>query len=255
MNNINPQTDEFFIGYVNNIPPKIRKFLWVLIPTLVAVSIILGLVLPKVHNQFTDGRYTKFQEFEGLLIDKPIPHLVVPRSGKINEENGYSRYILAGTRKTAVNDQVLKLAGNWVKLRAIPVFRDNMTLLAVSSKTPPEAIEPPKLETPPSLEGKSLGQYTLQGEIVDTKCYLGVMNPGHTKTHKECAIRCLSGGVPATFRVVNQDGQVYYFLLVDSQGNALDKSNFNLVSEPVQIIGEVIKYGDLFVLKGEPTRV
>ena len=254
MNNINPQTDYFYVGY-QKIPAPIRKFLWILIPALVVFIVILGLVLPKIHNQFTDGRYTKFQEFEGLLIDKPIPHLIVPRSGKINDQNGYSRYILAGTRKTAVSDKALELAGNWVKLRAIPVFRDNMTLLAVSTKTPPETIEPPSLQVPPSLEGESLGNYTLQGQIVDTKCYLGVMNPGQTKTHKACAIRCLSGGVPATFRVVNQDGQVYYFLLVDSQGNALNKSNFNLVGEPVQITGEVVKYGDLFVLKGDPKRV
>lgn len=253
-NNTNSANDEFYIGY-SNIPRSIRKFLWVFIPGLVALIVILGLALPVLHNQFTDGRYTGFQEFEGLLIDKPIPHLVVPRDGRINEENGYSRFILASTRKSSVSSDVLKLAGNWVKLRAIPVFRDNMTLLAVSTKTPPEVIDSPALETPPSLTGKSLGNYTLQGEIVDTKCYLGVMNPGHTKTHKECAIRCISGGVPPTLRIRNQEGNIYYFLLVDSQGNALNRNILNLVGDRIQVTGEVLQYGDLFVLKGKPERV
>jgi hypothetical protein len=34
------------------------------------------------------------------------------------------------------------------------------------------------------------------GEIVDSKCFLGVMNPGERTVHRDCAIRCLSGGVP-----------------------------------------------------------
>jgi hypothetical protein len=28
---------------------------------------------------------------------------------------------------------------------------------------------------------------TLTGEIVDSKCYLGVMNPGQGKVHRDCA--------------------------------------------------------------------
>ena len=40
-----------------------------------------------------------------------------------------------------------------------------------------------------------LGAVTLTGEIVDSKCFLGVMNPGNLKPHKACAIRCISGGI------------------------------------------------------------
>ena len=36
----------------------------------------------------------------------------------------------------------------------------------------------------------------LRGEIVDSKCYLGVMNPGEGTVHRDCAARCLSGGLP-----------------------------------------------------------
>jgi hypothetical protein len=254
-NKMNSQIDEFYIGYSKTIPKKIRKFLLIVIPSLVGFMIILGIIFPLIHNQFTTGKYTGFQEFEGLLVEQPIPHLVVPRPGKKDAENGYSRYILAATSKRSVSPQVLELAGNWVKLRAIPVFRDNLTLLAVSSKTPPEILEPPSPENLMPPEGKSLGNYTLTGEIVDTKCYLGVMNPGHTKTHRECAIRCISGGVPPTLRVENQAGDIIYFLLVNSQGNSLNPHILDIVGDPVQITGEVVKYGDLLVLTGMPEKI
>jgi hypothetical protein len=41
----------------------------------------------------------------------------------------------------------------------------------------------------------------LRGEIVDTKCYLGVMTPGEDKVHRGCAVRCISRGVPPAFLV------------------------------------------------------
>jgi hypothetical protein len=34
-----------------------------------------------------------------------------------------------------------------------------------------------------------LGEVQLTGEIVDSKCYFGVMNPGNGKVHRDCAVR------------------------------------------------------------------
>jgi hypothetical protein len=51
----------------------------------------------------------------------------------------------------------------------------------------------------------SLGTQTLIGEIVDSKCYLGVMNPGALIPHRACAIRCISGGIPPVLLVRQSD--------------------------------------------------
>ena len=42
---------------------------------------------------------------------------------------------------------------------------------------------------------------TLQvlGELVDSKCHLGVMKPGDGPLHRDCAVRCLLGAVPPMF--------------------------------------------------------
>ncbi len=245
------QTDEFYIGYLKQIPPKIKRFLQIMIPLIVTIAILLGIILPFVHNQFSTGNYTPSQDFEGLLVDKPIPQLLVPRSGNLANHDPYSRYILATTRKFGVSPDVLALSGKWVKLKAIPVFRDNMTLLAVSSKTAPQIIEPPAQPLPAPTQGKSWGIFTLTGEIIDPKCYLGVMKPGHSVTHRDCAIRCISGGIPPALRVMNAEEDSLYLMLVDQEEKAINERILPLIANTVTLTGEVRQYGDLFVLKVE----
>lgn len=252
MRSDNETTDEFYQGFSPTIPPKIRGFLWVLVPIIAVIVVALSLVLPKIHNQYSTGSFTGFREYEGFLMAKPVPHLMIPRPGTTNADNAYSRYVLASTRKASVSPKVLKFAGEWVKIRALPVFRDGMTLLAVSSKKEPEIIEPPANQSLTGSAGKTLGQFTLSGEIVDTKCNLGVMKPGQLKVHRDCAIRCISGGVPPSLRVVDASGNIEYFLLVDSQSEAVNSSILDIVADPVAVTGEVVKYGDLFVLKADP---
>jgi hypothetical protein len=45
----------------------------------------------------------------------------------------------------------------------------------------------------------------LTGELVDSKCFLGVMRPAVGKVHRGCAIRCLAGGVPPGLLLRNSD--------------------------------------------------
>ena len=245
-------TDEFYQGYSPTIPPRIRRFLWILIPLIAAIVVVLSVVLPTIHNQYSTGSYTSSREYEGLLLDKPVPHLMIPRQGNTSSDNAFSRYVLAGTRKTSVDPKILEFAGNWVKIKGIPVFRDGMTLLAVSATAKPEIIDPPQNQSLTPPQAKTLGNFTLAGEIVDTKCYLGVMKPGQLKVHRDCAIRCISGGVPPSLRVVDASGNIEYFLLVDSDSQAVNSSILDIVADPVSVTGEVVQYGDLFVLKADP---
>jgi hypothetical protein len=62
---------------------------------------------------------------------------------------------------------------------------------------------------------------SLRGEITDPKCYLGVMNPGEGKPHQDCAVRCLSGGIPPLLKVRDDHGSTSYYLLVGPNGAPL----------------------------------
>lgn len=240
-------TDEFYIGY-GKVPTAIKRFLLILIPVLALVILILGAVFPLIHDQFNSGKVNKAQEFEGLLLGQPVPHLLVPRPGDTSSQAPYSRYLLTGPGKTSPRSSVLDQVGKWVKLTGSPVYRNNLTVIAARSA---EAIEPPSGAVKPDA-GKSLGEFSLLGEILDSKCYPGVMKPGQTKTHRSCAIRCISGGVPPVFLVYNQQGDNLYLLLVDRQNQAINSRILDKVADPIRITGEVVQYGDMFVLKADP---
>ncbi len=98
----------------------------------------------------------------------------------------------------------------------------------------------------------SLGRMTLVGEIVDSKCHLGVMKPGRGKPHKACAIRCISGGIPPVLRVQDPAGRADYLLLVAPDGGSVNREVLEFVAQPIEISGEVVRQGDLLVLYADP---
>lgn len=99
-----------------------------------------------------------------------------------------------------------------------------------------------------------LGRVTLRGEIVDTKCYLGVMNPGERKVHRDCAVRCISGGLPPAFLARDPAGDAPVRLLVGDHGRALSKEVLPFIAEPLEISGVLVRTGSTLTLKADPAR-
>lgn len=109
---------------------------------------------------------------------------------------------------------------------------------------------------PPTLaagDAEELGAHTLVGEIVDSKCFLGVMNPGQLKPHKACAIRCISGGIPPVLLVRDETGTASTFLLVGGDGRPVGAELLDMVAEPLEITGVVRRTGDMLTLAAEPS--
>lgn len=245
----NPSPDEFYVNYAPA-PVSYRRFLIRFIPLLVLGSILFAIVFPGLHNQFNSGRIHGGTEIEGLLVGEPVPHLIVPRPGNVESQVPFSRYVLSGLGKSAPRANVLEQVGQWVKLSGVMISRNQLSLIAVRSAEP---IEPPANVTINPNEGTTLGEFSLTGEILDGKCYPGTMKPGQGKTHRACAIRCISGGVPAVFRVQNNRKDVMYFLLADEQGQAVNDRILDFVADPIRITGTVMQYDDMFVLQAEPS--
>ena len=68
------------------------------------------------------------------------------------------------------------------------------------------------------LDGSAASRVTLRGEIVDSKCFLGVMVPGAGRTHKECASLCVRGGIPPALFVRDRHGRSALLLLERLRG-------------------------------------
>jgi len=89
---------------------------------------------------------------------------------------------------------------------------------------------------------------------VDTKCYLGAMNPGESKVHRDCAVRCISGGIPPAFLARDASGEVKILLLVGADGRALNREVLRYVAEPLELSGHLLRAGSTLTLKAEPTQ-
>jgi len=90
---------------------------------------------------------------------------------------------------------------------------------------------------------------------VDSKCYLGVMNPGSGKVHRDCAARCLSGGIPPIFITTSGDkpGGGEQFILVGPDGSTLAPDSLrDFIAEPITLRAELLQRGGLRFLQIDP---
>jgi len=243
--------DEFYVGYLGRMPPGIGRFVTRVVIVLFLAVAGLAYAVPAWHRPGAAARsdFRDVREFVGIVLAKPAPQLVVPRPGARGTD-AFSRYLLVGRGKSGPRIDVEALDGQWATVKGSLIYRGDQTLVSVKGAEVLETTPSGK----PDLSGTSLGEFTLRGEIVDSKCHFGTMRPGDAKTHRGCAVRCIAGGIPPMLRVDAGSGHALYFLLVDREGAAVNQRVLPFVAQPVEITGEVTQLGDLFVLKAAPER-
>jgi hypothetical protein len=139
-----------------------------------------------------------------------------------------------------------------VQLRGTKIYRDNQTMIEIMTGS----ISVMGDSKQPQPASKELGNFELTGEIVDSKCYLGVMNPGNSKVHRDCAARCLSGGIPPGLATNDFNGRPAMLILIDHSKAILPKEAFlGRVAQPVRVHGTVIQTGDTLFLETEPSAI
>ena len=92
-----------------------------------------------------------------------------------------------------------------------------------------------------------LFEATLNGEILDSKCWFGAMREAEGKVHKSCASLCIRGGIPPAFYVKDRKDQKA-LMIMTSGGYGHNKDLLEYVADPVSITGQVQRFGDLFLL-------
>src|SRR5258708_18357969 len=249
--------DEFYIGWQSNAPPGIGFQVRRAVVFLLALMVVLGVLLAVAQRTIGVSvfEWGKVKSFSGILKSRPYPHLLVPRPAANAEPAAFSSYYLVKPFKFGLDaDTARRLDGQTVSLKGTLIYRGNQTMIEVVNDSIKPLDNPEKrLATDPGAQPVSLGQQTLIGEIVDSKCYLGVMNPGQLTTHRACAIRCISGGIPPGLLCWRANGPAPYFLLVSPDGKPLNKYLLNLVAEPVEITREVERQGELLILRADPS--
>ena len=245
--------DEFYIGWEAKAAPGSAKGVRKAVIVVLALAILVPVVLAASQRMIGVSvfEWGNHKTFSGVFQTSPYPHLLVPRPGNADGRTSFSTYYLVAPWKFGLKPEAIAaFAGKSVSLRGTLIYRGNQTMIEVvpdSIQATNAAIVLPLPRTMP------LGRQTLTGEIVDSKCFLGVMNPGQLTPHRACAIRCISGGVPPVLLVRQKDGSAIYLLLVSADGKPVNKQVLELVAEPIKITGDVERQGELLIMRADPT--
>jgi len=243
---------EFYVGNFAKAPAGIARRIKSLIAMVLALGAIAGIAFARVQKTFARStfEYGKERTFEGVIEPHPFPALVTTGSG--GTDNQTKRYLLVATGKRGADSQVQPYLGRTVRLRGTLIYRDNQSMIELVKDSVSVVADAHQVRAPAT----DLGTFDLTGEIVDSKCYLGVMNPGNGKVHRDCAVRCLSGGIPPIFATNDFRGSPAILMLTDAAGTPLPKQAFlNLVAQPVRIHGKVLQTDNTMFLEAEPREI
>jgi hypothetical protein len=241
--------DEFYIGWQEQAPARTGRTVRLTVVALLLVALLSAVAV--ALSQHTIGgavfEWGQVKEFSGVLKAEPVPHLLVAGLGT----NSFTTHYLVNPWKFGFNAALAKqFNGQPVTLRGTRIYRDNQMMIeVVPGSVVKDTNSSPALPAPAPM---SLGRRTFVGEIVDSKCFLGVMNPGQLKPHRACAVRCISGGVPPVLLVRQTDGTARYLLLIAPDGQPVNQRVLDLVAEPVEITGELERQGEMLVLRADP---
>ncbi len=230
---------DFFIGWDEITPQGNRRALRrLLIPVFIGIPLLVLLLVAFV-KPFNDHRFElgDVKEFSGTLFTTPFPVLVMDMDESPMGEETSALLVGYGKNgaKTFLKDP-MGLDGHKVKIRGTLIYGDGKTLIELTEKE--NSLLSFDSETYSAEHGGSKSEVTLEGEILDPKCWFGVMKPAEGKVHKSCAIRCVSGGIEPVLRVSDGAKNTYY-VLKGMDGEDINQQILEYFAEPIVVTAEV----------------
>lgn len=242
---------EFFIGYAPPMPSRLARFV-----TRVVIGLACGLlawaVTVAVGHVPLEGGTFEFghpQQFAGTVVERPYPalrpHGVAPNTPWL---------LLVAPGKHGADALVSGLDGRHVTLTGTRILRGTHTMIEVEPASLVVGGEPDFNPASSAVFAGSFGDglVKVRGEVVDSKCFLGVMVPGAGKTHKDCASLCLRGGIPPALYVRDQSGQSSLLLLTGASGEPIGAQALQVAGEAIDMTGTLHRQGGWSVLRTDP---
>jgi len=234
-----PSTDEFYIGYLSHAPAKTAGFIRRVTVILGAVFILTCGTIAINQKRFSNGifEFGELSTIEGVVSVHPVPNI------RIQTEDKATMILLVGFGKMGAMETISQieektgktLRGQFVQLHGTRIYDHGKEILQITLDDNLTVEVLPLLENFPSVLTERLGNKNFEGEIVDPKCFFGVMKPGEGKPHRSCAIRCIAGGVPPVLAIKNEADD---FVILT--GENINEEILPLVGDPVQLKGEVV---------------
>lgn len=239
----------FYVGYHPVAPIRYARFTRRIAAAILVATAAVAVALAASQEPFGRGvfEYGQTRELSGTLVERPYPMLLLPRPGLTGRSTAYSRYLLVTRGKHGAQSLAADHQGHETEVRGTLISREGTTMVEVA---PGGIVDLSPIGAGPGIEPPlELGQRTLTGEVVDSKCWLGVMKPATGTVHRGCAARCLSGGIPPLLIVDDPAAPERQVLLTDASGGPASKWLWRYVGSRVQVTGLLLQEGDLRVMR------
>jgi hypothetical protein len=206
-------------------PAGLKRTIRRLVIALGVLVVLVAAILIICQNPFAASafEFRQYRDLRGTFLTEPYPALAI--------RGQEPPWLLVRPGKNGVGD-LRQWNGRDVALRGERIYRRNDRAEEHMIELMPGSLAVG--ESVPVQEPENLGEFQLTGEIVDSKCYFGVMNPGAGKVHRDCAARCISGGIPPAFLVRDSSGNIVTLLLANWKRELLGH-----IAEPVTIRGRL----------------
>ena len=234
-----------FIGWAET-PAADRRFFMRAGLALTTAAGVLGFGMAAVQQPPGRGSWDPdaVREWHGVVSAEPYAML---RTNELGD--GPRTALLSCLGKCGVAARIGALSGQAVVVKGSLIRRGQHAMIAVDEvgdwiRLDDSATADLALPFPP---GQPLGELSLVGEILDSKCWFGAMRPSSGKVHKACASLCIRGGIPPAFFARGSAGQGA-LMIMTSDGRAYGPGLLSLVADPVRLTGKIQRVGDLLVL-------
>ena len=244
--------DEFFIGYAPPMPTRLARFVSRIVIALACVILAWGVIVAAGHVPLEGGTF-EFghpQRFAGTIVEHPYPALRPDEA----DRNATPWPLLVAPGKHGAAGLVRGFDGRHATLTGTRIRRGTHTMIEVEPASLIVGPASASRVTAADIQAELFGDrpVSVRGEIVDSKCFLGVMVPGSGKTHKECASLCLRGGIPPALYVQDQSGQSSVLLLTGASGEPISAQALQVVGEAIDMTGTLERQGGWLVLRSDP---
>jgi len=246
-------SDSFYIGWQEKMPAPTHRFLKRCVIALFIAAPLLSLLVVLQQRGFNNHRFElgQVKEITGIYYNSPVPVLyadegVLPDSlSRSILLVGFGKFGAEGIMQE-IQGKTGDLSGKKITLSGTLIYGGGHTVMELTRQAQSlvEVVSNTVTATPEPL---ITGQLSEEGEILDPKCYFGVMKPGQGKIHKSCAIRCLSGGIPPVFKLDGQN-ETRYFIILDEQGKKLNERLLAYVGSQVKANGRTSRFLDWEIL-------
>ena len=248
--------EEFYIGWQAEAPPSFVKTVRRFVTGLCILVPALALLIVLFQKSFSNGtfEYGKTTVLEGVFNQNPVPFLTIENGKDLAGKPVFQKILLVGEGKFgfAANNPQQAINGQKIQVSGTLIYNDGKTALQVEAIESRGAVNhsPVAGDLPQAMQ-YLVPKLTLRGEITDPKCLFGVMNPGRGKPHRDCAVRCIAGGIPPVLKVTG-GGEAEYYLLTGPDGEAINEQILKFVGDGVQVCGRLEQEDDWLVLYTDP---